>query len=384
MMEQRGTAGKSKPRKAGRGKETYLLLVAALITAIVLSGCSGILGGGSKGNGIETDVHKGTEGLIVDFAQNNPPKTLTKGSPFLIELEMRNSGATDIENGLIKLINVFPRYLSFPDAQTYEFDLAGKSIGNREGGYYTYPFEAESTGLPTGMSKETFWIKARACYPYETFASIPVCIDPNANNPLVRSNRDCEVKDVQVKGGQGAPVAITVVETRMVKVASGNAQMQFLLHIENVGKGTVTAPERALDECSTGGSAVSESDFKNIDYEATISGVDITQSCRKPVIDADDPKTVLLLCSYELSPQAGALVTPLLVRLRYGYVTEDVQRAIIVEDVPYQDELATCPIDQCRLKSSNGDECDDYGGVESTMACLSPAETCCKRVGGEG
>ncbi len=353
----------------------HILLIAGILAALLLAGCDGL--SRNRDRPFETDFHVGTKGVEMGFTKDNPPSTVAKGDEFLVEVWMRNSGAYDIEDGLVEIINVFPGYFSFPGARTYLFDLDGRAFGNREGEYKSQPFQVESTGMPEGVTRQTLWMTARVCYPYQTKASINVCIDPNANNPLIISSPGCKVEDVVARAGQGAPVAITVVETRLLKTGERDLQMQFLLHIENAGRGKVTARERFRNECED--RTVDASDFANIDYEVRISNLDITDNCRRPVIDANNPDELLLLCAYSLEPDRGSYTTPLIVTLDYGYVTEDIKRKIIVEDLPYG-SFATCEIERCQPKSLRGDECDAYGGINEEGACLSPAMTCCNNI----
>ena len=71
--------------------------IVILLILLILTGCSSNTS--TSDNGLDTDIHKGTEGMVINIIEVSPPTEITLNSAFQIGLELKNVGATDIKQG---------------------------------------------------------------------------------------------------------------------------------------------------------------------------------------------------------------------------------------------------------------------------------------------
>ncbi len=349
-----------------------------LVVVISLAGCGKDGPGNNNGNNpvnIDTNFQQGTDSLEFGFVENLPPATIRVGDTFRIMIELRNKGAHDIDNGKFLFTNAFPYYMQAVMPSEYEyFDLEGRSLRNSEGGYKQISFSAENLQLPEDQKQHTFWFVAKACYPYKTFASETVCINPDATDPF--SDSVCEVEDYKVTGGQGAPLAVTKIEHVATESTAGTFQNHFLVHIENQGKGKVVSPDKYAVECGQG--FVPPEDFENIGVTVEISGTDISDNCNRPMIDEENGDLLVMFCYYEMVSDIGAYTTPMLITLDYGYVSAELIKKIVVEQ-GFGGQSA-CEPNNCKDKSEFGAaKCEIYGGINHQQICFEPEKICCNQ-----
>jgi len=191
-----------------------------------------------------------------------------------------------------------------------EDDLPGKSQYMPEGGFTIHTLGklsiSDNSAITTSYNPI---LVLNAYYKYKTVGSVPICIDPKAYDPNIKT-RSCTVSDVSVSGGQGAPVAVTKIEQ-----VSTPKKAIFRIYFSNVGGGTIFDSEYPFNSAKEYGL-----DYKNIDYipanKISIGGEDITGSC-KPVerVRVQDS----LYCELELDSTENAFSTVLNVELEYNY-----------------------------------------------------------------
>ncbi len=224
-------------------------ILIGIIVLIVISGCR--LGERDPGD-VELEVveyHKGKEGLVLSLVKGRPPAEIWPESDFVIDVELRNKGAYDIEGGTIKLHGFNPRYVTPSEDEKRIQQLMGKQLGYPEGDYATVQFEESNILNPPGKESLSFTVSAE--YDYETDASAEICINPELN-PIIKTQETiCEVKEINLKGGQGAPVAITTIN-EIPSYKGTNLNLNFILDIKNVGKGEVLG-DVTLENVKLGG-----------------------------------------------------------------------------------------------------------------------------------
>ncbi|MBW2981909.1 hypothetical protein KY343_03460 [Candidatus Woesearchaeota archaeon] len=212
-----------------------MLIIGIIIILIISTGCSL----GKKPGDVEpesVDYHTGTEGLVLNLVEGRPPGKIWPGSDFLIEVELRNKGAHDIEGGKLKLHGFNPMYVSPSEEEKPIQTLYGKSFGYPEGDYALIQFKESNILAPPGKTPLSFTLSAE--YDYATEASAEICVSPDIT-PLAKTiEAVCEVKEINLKGGQGAPVAVTRIN-EIPSYKGTNLNINFILDIENVGKGEI-------------------------------------------------------------------------------------------------------------------------------------------------
>jgi len=363
------------------GKSILTLVV--IITIISISGCQS-----APQKIFDTEVYHGTDGLLLDFAKNMPPEDITDKVTFQIGVELRNKGTTNIEGGYLSLINFYPDQMVLLDeSKVKSINLDGKSIYNSEGGYDLKTFTIENKGLPVNQRSEAnFLFKTIACYKYKTTASVNVCIKP-VNFGVSTGTINCEVKNEDISGGQGAPVAITRVEESLLpstddKTGKTTYTGIYKILIENVGKGHIVNPYYYGNEC-TQESYPKMGNYdviKNENLQVSLSNNLLTCSPISSIKTSGGLSGLLsgntgffTVCNANLGELNDAYTTPMTISLEYGYVSEETQKTVFVKKIS---QNSICPADKC-IRSQQG-VCDQYGGenTEATPNCQFD-EKCC-------
>jgi hypothetical protein len=238
-----------------------LVPIAILLIPLLILGCTG--------NSKLYNKYQGTDGLVFSFAQYSPPDEVYEDRPFPVNFELHNAGAENVSYGkLVVLFSADPLYINTSKGILLEEDLSVYDSGLRSydpkhkaeilGRSEVYPNgERRSFGIPTDVAfaakpimgqreSPEAEITASACYAYKTFAAASVCIDTNIYQQNLRQ-QSCKQQDVTLTGGQGAPIAVTLIEVQALPViskaqpgsmAKESVRPQFIIHIEDTGYGT--------------------------------------------------------------------------------------------------------------------------------------------------
>jgi hypothetical protein len=253
------------------------ILIGIIIVLIVISGCGGL---GRQTGDYEpeaVDYHKGIEGITLNFVKGYPPEKIWPESDFTIQVEIRNKGAYDIARGAIKLHGFNPRYVVPSEDEKSIQQLFGKSLGYPEGDYMLVEFEESNILTPPGEEPLSFTITAE--YDYSTEASAEVCISPELNQIVKTKEKVCEIKEISLSGGQGAPVAVTRIN-EIPNIKAGKLNLKFIFDIENKGKGEVLG-DITINEVKLGGKALS-CDKSTFELQDKISKIKCELSIEKP------------------------------------------------------------------------------------------------------
>lgn len=229
-------------------KKILLLFLAS----IFLIGCSAT----TSNNSNQAVTFTGTDGITAEFAANAPAKTVFENSYFPILIRIRNLGAYSIPKdpadmqGLITIgrekdyvpileIEENGRLAkgSGPNDNEMIFFVDGRSQINPNGDELVASLKAKTSKLDPQSERRISTITANLCYPYKTILSTTVCIDPDIEG-LRPGKKVCKVADQPFASGQGAPLAITKIESSMLPDTDNNViKPQFLIYIENRGRG---------------------------------------------------------------------------------------------------------------------------------------------------
>ena len=297
-------------------KSVIILTVLVLITLV-----SCAPGGREEG---PIDYRYGTQGLRISFEPNLPPYRLFDTEPFHAVVAVENMGTFTVGGPGDKI------YLSgFDPTIITGISTYGAQIPKLEGrGPYTPVGDIDFTefkGTIRALAQKRIEnypaiLLATACYGYETIASAQVCIDPNPFAPGARESV-CIPQNVALGGGQGAPVAVTLVE-----VDPSPGKTRFRITIQNAGAGEVFKQGvQYLDKCSpyTPPLAFDEIDYVQI-ADVQISGISIRPSC-KPLDETSHLRLTggqgTIFCEFTQIRGQTAYTTPITIILRYGYRT---------------------------------------------------------------
>ena len=221
-----------------------IVLSVLIILLLVLVGC----GRGPSEQWVEDDYHIGSRGVEMIFITNAPPYRIYEGDNLDVSVEVWNRGAFPQDKtfqGKLEISGFDPSSISgtWDGGNRIPTNLEGRSQYNIEGGYAVMSYrDRNGVHVPFDADYYEPRIIVHSCYEYTTVADPVVCIDPDPY-ALVEERKVCNVRNVQIGGGQGAPISVTNVEEEV-----GSDQIYFRIYISNSGGGSVMLP-RAYNDC---------------------------------------------------------------------------------------------------------------------------------------
>lgn len=265
-------------------------IILFLIFALVLASCDASQSGSSGGFGNlgfgssskktpEVNVYVGTAGLTAEFAKTAPPPKVFEQSSFPILLRIRNIGAYSVgadqqtfgvlsigrERDYIPQLLVERNNRVLPGTTDNEafFSVDGKTQLNPQGDELIISVNAKTGRLDPQSENKQSTLTATLCYPYKTILSTTICIDPDVAG-IRPGKKACSVKELAFSGGQGAPIAIVKIEPQMIPEVGPNPSSptdvikpQFLIFVENKGRGTSVDSQFYSESCSRKDAAIS-------------------------------------------------------------------------------------------------------------------------------
>lgn len=315
-------------------------LYSALIILLLLVGC-GFPKNPRTGTS-DYDYQQGSVGLEVRLVANNPPSNLydvgdNDALPILVEVRNRGTTPLDISEfwGHIFLTGFDDDI--FPETATWKAigELNSRGPYDYEGGYKVIDMTCDEAQclqgsdyieLPSGTDSYKPKLQLNTCYRYKTSASPAVCVDPTPYAGVENVPKACNVQDVSMGGGQGAPVAVSMVEVNIMP-----RKAQFKVHVSNVGGGTVvtrdaissTTPNNQDYRCPYN---LGYQDLNRIEYDIDYGGSILSNFQCEPQsgeFRLPDSQSGIIFCTADISSQGnavGAVLTPLNIRLDYGYM----------------------------------------------------------------
>lgn len=270
------------------------IILFMLVVLVLLIGC-GQQQGLKEPTKIES--HTGTEGLVMNLLKSYPPDEISKGSEFLIGLEIMNKGAYKIEDGSIIMGGYNPDYIYLENRQAL-FNLEGKSIEHPEGDYGILYFKVKDIGIPEGHLEYPVAFTIQAFYDYKTEATADVCINPNIYEYAKTEEKGCEIKEIKLTDGQGAPVEVTKIEeTISAQAIESDLEVQFKIYIANKGNGKV---------------------IEKVHVDEVILS-NRRMSCSPDAIEFEQGEEKAFLCKMMIERTSSPYSAPLIMRLSYEY-----------------------------------------------------------------
>ena len=350
-----------------------IILTIGILSLLVIAGCKG--SDKNKNPITDVDIRKGTEGLLMEFLPNAPPANVFEDGSFPISLKLKNAGAFDIVDNTetkevieksIIVLGFEKAYVGIKQGEErQEFSIKGKSVFNPLGDEEFISINAGAKKIGGQSETHPSAIFATACYPYQTILGASVCIDPDVLGQN-KGLKACAVKDLDFEDGQGAPVAVTKIETRMLPQDGAKIKPHFIIHVKNTGNGQVikngkTKPEdrNTVIEKACSNEPLNYKDFNTLKVKAILSGAELdcdpAAGIQKTAEVRLREKEDMIRCTYEgadlngdgvidnklidgkrdieaISTGIDAYVTPLKIELDYGY-TFTISKNIIIEKV---------------------------------------------------
>lgn len=333
-------------------------IIITIFLVLLISGCINL---NPKETATTSSLYKGTKGLELSFVKNAPPSRVfastseTNPSQFKVAVNIKNKGAYDIlttsygdsdpaqkgifvltpEGGYVDFVEIDEIQDVLPGDKSAFFEVRGRSLSNDVGDEVMIYSTWEARKLSSLSAVHTSSIFATICYPYRTEVSASACIDPDVYGEGP-GKKACEAKNLAFSGGQGAPVAVTNIEVRMVPKGE-EVEPQFLIHVENKGDGEVVKRDGYVKACGAG---IPSEETDSLNNYFNVVGIEAKLSTQKLKCEQGDNKGIVILdgkkgivkCSPENweSENKNAYVAPLSIVLDYGY-TKTISKSFSIE-----------------------------------------------------
>lgn len=314
------------------------------ITAIIifLAACNTA----GTNNNSDINVRVGFTGLTLELLKNTPPQRMFEGDIFPFVIKIKNNGAYSIKDDKravvslivekdytrnVQLLNEGKLEIAEGRSSSAFFTILGRTQIDPKGGEEIISYNVQAGKIDPQSEFHSSTIIGTVCYPYETVLSATVCVDTDITN-LRPVKKVCNAQDLIFGNGQGAPVAITKIETRMLPfdITAGSPptdkiRPQFLVYVENKGPGLVIKEESVNDFCTK--SNTEHGNYNIVYVEAYLSDKKLV--CRlesKPNSDElghiklKDKKDIIRCYQEEGIPRTyDPYLSPLKIVLKYGY-----------------------------------------------------------------
>lgn len=192
-------------------------------------------------------------GIDIFFEQGYPPEKIYESHEFPVEIRLRNTGGHTIPGGALEL------YLTGYDPNMINGLVRNKKVGDplekasNEYAYETYVSMGEGR-INKGIFDDYLTeinpvLQITACYPYKTYASAEVCINPDIYDTPDRK-QECISGVRQITNTPG-PVAVSAVTLIPLSMQDNLLEVRFDITVTNRGPGTVWLADdnKYLYEC---------------------------------------------------------------------------------------------------------------------------------------
>ncbi len=294
-------------KKTSARKVKYLILLGLALALLLLAGCSSQ----KVKNTPDYNFKQGTGELQVKFLPNSPPEKLYPFSTFKLILGLDNQQAYDVTNGKVVLLGIDGKYFQVePLEQTFD-PLMGRSVLN-PGGEKTYlEFEGKANHLFQNAEEYVANYFVKLTYNSKMDFSDSVCINPKFYDLY---DSGCKVQAKKSYSGQGAPLAVTNMETIISPSGSGVTGVEFRLTLKNRGKGEVR--KATVTSANLGGKEL------DCNFQGAWGNKSIEMS--------PDMKEPVLICITYVK-ESLSYTTTFLVNFAYSYEIEQKQRLRLVK-----------------------------------------------------
>lgn len=305
-------------------KNKTIIITSLLIISLFLSGCIGTFG--KKENPItDIDVYKGTNGLEIEFLKNSPPESIFEGESFQVTTILNNKGAYPINNGTVVLTNE----IDYVEAKknSDNFALKGKEMYDPSNHDIIKDFSLKAIKIDPKSYERNSIILVTACYDYGTKLNTEVCIDTDPYNQKI-VEKPCQIKDLSFSG-QGAPIAVTKVITKMLVTDQKKIRPQFQIYIRNDGNGQVISKNGDTIKNACGSNSINRSELngvilKDLRFSEYNLSTKKDLDCMPDILRLSN-KEEYFVCTLKpekaIEEKISTFKTNLYIELEYGYTT---------------------------------------------------------------
>ncbi len=291
---------------------------------------------------LEKDLYKGTQGVILEYFENNFPDEVFENEKLDYAVKLTNKGPYTAHNIrlLVSLEKGYMTFASDPEALTNIkvreiAPLEGKTIFNPLDDFDVVELPMIVKSLDDLSEYHDTVILTTLCYDYKGIAIADVCIDPDPFDTTSRE-KECNLKEsISLSGGQGGPVVIDKIETRMMVNDDSTVSPQFKIYVTNQGQGTV------LKEGTTRLVCNKESATTEVYNIVRISKIQFSEFTKKDFNCIPEDLVLrneqdFITCTLEKSVNENyAYQTPLTVEIVYGYTESSSKEIKIKKILPY-------------------------------------------------
>jgi hypothetical protein len=179
----------------------------------------------------------GTDGVSISFVNLAPPSQFSQNDSVNLKVLLKNQGETKIATGNARARIFGVELNNFDLKSDYKGTLGpleAKGEFTKEGGQQEIDFGNIKYKLPI-INSVDYTLRARLCYPYQTKASVDVCIKSAISQES--GETICDITGEKITSGSisSAPIQITSITEQ----TRSSDQVRFDITIENKGKGEV-------------------------------------------------------------------------------------------------------------------------------------------------
>lgn len=278
-----------------------------VLVFLLVAGCNA--GPGNKAG--LYNFKQGISEVNFKFVENAPPEKLYQHSSFRMIVEVDNQAAYDVQSGRVTLVGLDETYFHLDQVEQGFGPLLGRSLTSPDGDKIFLEFTGMAKGLFPGSEVYygPFFLKAS----YESTMEFGDSICLNSNLYAVY-DAGCTTEASKSYGGQGAPLAVTNVETVFAPAGNG-AGVEFRVKIANEGRGKVE--RAALQRAQLGG--------EELLCEFTDTPLD-----KKTAYFKEEKQETVLLCRSFVRDRRSYMTTLNLV-FSYTYEVQEQHRLMLVK-----------------------------------------------------
>ncbi len=278
----------------------------------------------NSGTKVEKELYKGNSGVVINLI-SALPEEVYEGETLNYIIKIENKGPYKVNNAKL-LLSVEKGYMEFIDKtnvnEVRNINLEGKTLANTFDDFEVFEKSIKTKQIDEQSEYHDIMIMSNFCYDYEGIAIADICIDTDPNN-LKSTDKLCNLKEnIGLSGGQGGPLVITSIETRML-TDNEYIMPQFKVHFQNQGLGTVIKKGYVDQVCNKN---PLESDVYNFISLRDISFSTYNKNhfeCFPPelALRNEEDSITCTLKSGLISKNSPSYQTPLNIEIDYGYIT---------------------------------------------------------------
>jgi len=290
-----------------------IILPVTIILVLFISGC---VTNPFVATTTQDDFRTGSQGILMEFLTNAPPSEIYEEYPFQIGIILKNIGAYDTKNGFVSF-TIEEDYMELMNQNqgAVSFSLKGKSVSIPTGDQLIKLVKAETKKIDEQSEQHESTILVSTCYQYQTKKDVTICIDTDVYD-LKKMQKVCVVKDITLTP-QGAPVAITKIESDMLPAEDDNLiKPAFKIYIKNVGNGEVIDKGKISDICSS--DPIDYKELNTVGIKVMLSNEEL--ECKpEPLKLRNNEDEVRCTLEKGISKNKATYTAPLTIELNYGY-----------------------------------------------------------------